>query len=72
MEYRYKPEKYMDYLCDCLNRFPKAYEAEDTMLMKTLWRRMYFDTKQAVKEHGLSPIARDEMLDYYEELIIGA
>ena len=40
--------------------------------MEHACRRMYNDTKQAMKEGMLSPKDRDEMLFYYDDLIPNA
>ena len=52
--------------------FAEAMQAGDAFLMEHAWRRMYFDTKQAMKEGFLSPQKREELLYYYEELIPSA
>ena len=65
---KYNPKDYVDYLEESMTLFAEAMQAGDAFLMRSTWRRMYADTKQAVKEYFLSSQEREEILDYYEEL----
>lgn len=69
---KYNPKDYVDYLEESMTLFAEAMQAGDAFLMEHAWRRMYFDTKQAMKEGFLSPQKREELLSYYEELIPSA
>ena len=69
MAYKYNPEDYVDYLCESMTNFYEALPAGNAIDLSCFWQRIYFDTKQAVKEHLLSVDERDAMLDYYGELI---
>lgn len=67
--YKYNPENYVDYLCESMNMFHNALPQRNRMHLKIIWNRMFFDTKQAVKEHLLSSRERDDILEYYGGLI---
>jgi len=69
---KYNPKDYVDYLEESMTLFAEAMQAGDVFLMEHAWRRMYNDTKQAMKEGMLSPKDRDEMLFYYDDLIPNA
>ena len=66
---KYNPKDYVDYLEESMTLFAEAMQAGDVFLMEHAWRRMYNDTKQAMKEHFISPDERDAILDYLGELI---
>ena len=65
---KYNPKDYVD-LEESMTLFAEAMQAGDVFLMEHARRRMYNDTKQAMKEGMLSPKDRDEMLFYYDDLI---
>ena len=69
---KYNPKYYVDYLEESMTLFAEAMQAGDVFLMEHAWRRMYNDTKQAMKEGMLSPKDRDDMLFYYDDLIPNA
>jgi imidazolonepropionase len=69
MEYKYNPSDYVDYLCESMTDFYTALPERNGLRLSGIWERIYFDTKQAVKEHLLSADERDAMLDYYGTLI---
>ena len=69
---KYNPKDYVDYLEESMTLFAEAMQAGDVFLMVHAWRRMYNDTKQAMKEGMLSPKDRDDMLFYYDDLIPNA
>ncbi|MFC2314452.1 MAG: imidazolonepropionase [Selenomonas massiliensis] len=68
-QYKYDPADYVDYLCESMTAFYEALPLGNAIDLSCFWQRIYFDTKQAVKEHLLSADERDAMLDYYGELI---
>ena len=68
-QYKYDPADYVDYLCESMTAFYEALPVGNAIDLSCFWQRIYFDTKQAVKEHLLSADERDAMLDYYGELI---
>lgn len=68
-QYKYNPADYVDYLCESMTAFYEALPLGNAIDLSCFWQRIYFDTKQAVKEHLLSADERDAMLDYYGELI---
>ena len=68
-QYKYDPADYVDYLCESMTAFYEALPLGTAIDLSCFWQRIYFDTKQAVKEHLLSADERDAMLDYYGELI---
>ena len=67
--YKYNPADYVDYLCESITAFYEALPVGNAIDLSCFWQRIYFDTKQAVKEHLLSADEREAMLDYYGELI---
>ena len=67
--YKYNPSDYVDYLCESITAFYEALPVGNAIDLSCFWQRIYFDTKQAVKEHLLSADERDAMLDYYGALI---
>lgn len=69
MIYKYNPSDYVDYLCESMTDFYSALPEGNALRLSGIWERIYFDTKQAVKEHVISPVERDAMIAYYEELI---
>ena len=69
---KYNPKDYVDYLEESMTLFAEAMQAGDVFLMEHARRRMYNDTKQAMKEGMLSPKDRDDMLFYYDDLIPNA
>lgn len=69
MAYKYNPGDYVDYLCECIQMFHDALPKGNVLNLSEIWGRMYFDTKQAVKEHYISAQERQEILDYYGEMI---
>ena len=69
IQYKYNPADYVDYLCESMTAFYEALPVGNAIDLSCFWQRIYFDTKQAVKEHLLSADERDAMLDYYGELI---
>ena len=69
MTYKYNPSDYVDYLCESMTDFYAALPEGNALRLSGIWERIYFDTKQAVKEHFLAPVERDAMIAYYEELI---
>ena len=69
MTYKYNPSDYVDYLCESMTAFYEALPVGNAIDLSCFWQRIYFDTKQAVKEHLLSADEREAMLDYYGELI---
>ena len=69
---KYNPKDYVDYLEENMTLFAEAMQAGDVFLMEHAWRRMYNDTKQAMKEGMLSLKDRAEMLFCYDELISNA
>ena len=69
IQYKYNPADYVDYLCESMTAFYEALPVGNAIDLSCFWERIYFDTKQAVKEHLLSADERDAMLDYYGELI---
>ena len=68
-QYKYDPADYVDYLCESMTAFYEALPLGNAIDLSCFWQRIYFDTKQAVKEHLLSADEREAMLDYYGELI---
>ena len=68
-QYKYDPADYVDYLCESMTAFYEALPLGNAIDLSCFWQRIYFDTKQAVKEHLLSADERDAMLDYFGELI---
>lgn len=68
-QYKYNPTDYVDYLCESMMDFYAALPEGNALRLSGIWERIYFDTKQAVKEHLLSADEREAMLDYYGELI---
>lgn len=69
IQYKYKPSDYVDYLCESMTDFYAALPEGNALHLSGIWERIYFDTKQAMKEHFLSADERDAMLDYYGALI---
>ena len=69
IQYKYNPADYVDYLCESMTAFYEALPVGNAIDLSCFWQRIYFDTKQAVKEHLLSADERDAMLDYYGKLI---
>ena len=67
--YKYNPSDYVDYLGESITAFYEALPVGNAIDLSCFWQRIYFDTKQAVKEHLLSADEREAMLDYYGELI---
>ena len=67
---KYNPKDYVDYLEESMTLFAEAMQAGDVFLMEHAWRRMYNDTKQAMKERFISPDERDAILDYFGALIL--
>ena len=67
--YKNNPSDYVDYLCESITAFYEALPVGNAIDLSCFWQRIYFDTKQAVKEHLLSADEREAMLDYYGELI---
>ena len=47
---KYNPKDYVDYLEESMTLFAEAMQAGDVFLMEHARRRMYNDTKQALKE----------------------
>ena len=66
--YKYNPSDYVDYLCESITAFYEALPVGNAIDLSCFWQRIYFDTKQAVKEHLLSADELEAMLDYYGEL----
>ena len=64
-EWKYNPKDYVDYLHNSMTSFQDAYLKKSHILMMVSFDNLYFDTKQAVKEHALSSKDRDAILDYY-------
>ena len=69
---KYNPKDYVDYLEESMTLFAEAMQAGDLFLMEHARRRIYNDTKQAMKEGMLSPKDRDDILFYYDDLIPNA
>ena len=69
---KYNPKDYVDYLEESMTLFAEAMQGGDVFLMEHAWRRVYNDTKQAMKGGMLSPKDRAEMLFCYDELISNA
>ena len=69
IQYKYNPADYVDYLCESMTAFYEALPVGNAIDLSCFWQRIYFDRKQAVKEHLLSADEREAMLDYYGELI---
>lgn len=69
---KYNPKDYVDYLEESMTLFAEAMQEEDVFLMEHAWRRVYNDTKQAMKGGMLSPKDRAEMLFCCDELISNA
>lgn len=69
MEWKYNPKDYVDYLRDSMTSFQDAYLKKSHVLMTISFDSLYFNTKQAVKEHVLSSKDRDDILDYYGGLM---
>ena len=67
--YKYNPSDYVDYLCESITAFYEALPVGNAIDLSCFWQRIYFDTKQAMKEHFLSPAERDDIIAYYGELI---
>ena len=68
-QYKYNPSDYVDYLCESMTNFYAALLAENAIDLSCIWQRIFFDTKQAMKEHFISPDERDVILDYFGALI---
>ena len=68
-QYKYNPRDYVDYLCESMANFYAALPAATAIDLSCIWQRIFFDTKQAMKEHFISPDERDAILDYFGELI---
>lgn len=69
MQYKYNPKDHVDYIRDCLRQFHQYHMEHNIALMRAMWDRLYFDTKQALKERRMTSAEREGMLDYYAELI---
>ena len=61
-QYKYNPSDYVDYLCESMTNFYAALPAANAIDLSCIWQRIFFDTKQAMKERfetgGLSFIMR--------------
>ena len=68
-QYKYNPSDYVDYLCESMTNFYAALPEHNALRLSCIWERIFFDTKQAMKEHFISPDERDAILDYFGELI---
>ena len=69
MLFKYDPYHYVDYLCDSMKAFQEEFPKGNSLRLNSIWNRLFFDTKQAVKEHLLSVDEREHILDYYGGLI---
>ena len=69
IQYKYNPSDYVDYLCESITDFYAALPEGNALHLSGIWERIYFDTKQAMKEHFLSADEGDARLDYYGGLI---
>ena len=68
-QYKYHPTDHVDYLCESMTSFYAALPEQSALRLSCIWERIFFDTKQAMKEHFISPDERDAILDYFGELI---
>ena len=68
-KYNYNPSDYVDYLCESMTNFYAALPAANAIDLSCIWQRIFFDTKQAMKERFISPDERDAILDYFGVLI---
>ena len=71
-KYKYNPSDYVDYLCESMTDFYAALPTGNAIRLSGIWERIFFDTKQAVKESDISPAERDEILAYYDGLVPNA
>ena len=49
-QYKYNPSDYVDYLCESMTNFYAALPAANAIDLSCIWQRIFFDTKQAMKE----------------------
>lgn len=68
-KYKYNPSDYVDYLCESMTDFYAALPTGNAIRLSGIWERIFFDTKQAVKESEISPAERDAIISYYDGLI---
>jgi len=52
-----------------MTNFYAALPEQNALRLSCIWERIFFDTKQAMKEHFISPDERDAILDYFGALI---
>ena len=52
-----------------MTNFYAALPEQNALRLSCIWEQIFFDTKQAMKEHFLSPDERDAILDYFGALI---
>ena len=68
-QYKYNPSDYVDYLCESMTNFYAALPTANAIDLSCIWQRIFFDTKQAIKEHFISSDERDAILDYFGALM---
>ena len=71
-KYKYNPSDYVDYLCESMTDFYAALPTGNAIRLSGIWERIFFDTKQAVKESEISSAERDAIISYYDGLISDA
>ena len=49
-QYKYNPSDYVDYLCESMTNFYAALPTANAIDLSCIWQRIFFDTKQAMKE----------------------
>ena len=71
MEYKYNPEDYEEVLCEYMTAFYRAYEEKNRLYMSAEMQHLYAETKCAMKEGDITSADREEMLNYFGELLYG-
>ena len=71
MEYKYNPEDYEEVLGEYMTAFYRAYEEKNRLYMSAEMQHLYAETKYAMKEGDITSADREEMLNYFGELLYG-
>ena len=71
MEYKYNPEDYEEVLCEYMTAFYRAYEEKNRLYMSAEMQHLYAETKYSRKEGDITSADREEMLNYFGELLYG-
>lgn len=70
-QYKYNPADYDEDLREYMTAFYRAYEEKNRLYMSVEMQHLYSETKYAMKEGDISSSTREEMLNYFGELLYG-